>query len=52
MRLVGTTRVLSPVLAVVGPRWERRNWVGLKGYLESGRRIDPEVAPGPDRRRA
>jgi hypothetical protein len=52
MRLVGATRVLSPVLAVVGPRWERRNWVGLKGYLESGRRVDPEVAPGPDRRRA
>jgi hypothetical protein len=26
------------VLAVVGPGWERRNWVGLKEYLESGRR--------------
>ena len=38
MDLVGPMRVLSPVLAVVGPRWERRNWVGLKDYLESGRR--------------
>jgi uncharacterized protein YndB with AHSA1/START domain len=35
--LVGRMRVLSPVLAVIGPRWERRNWVGLKDYLESGR---------------
>jgi uncharacterized protein YndB with AHSA1/START domain len=38
MDLVGPMRVLSPVLAVIGPRWERRNWVGLKDYLESGRR--------------
>ena len=38
MRLVGPMRLLSPVLALVGPRWERRNWVGLKAYLESGRR--------------
>ena len=37
MRLVGWMRPLSPVLAVVGPRWERRNWVGLKHHLESGR---------------
>ena len=36
MRLVGWMRPLSPVLAVVGPRWERRNWVGLKHHLESG----------------
>jgi uncharacterized protein YndB with AHSA1/START domain len=38
MGLVGPMRVLSPVLALVGPRWERRNWVGLKEYMESGRR--------------
>lgn len=38
MGLVGPMRVLSPVLAVIGPRWERRNWVGLKKYVESGRR--------------
>jgi uncharacterized protein YndB with AHSA1/START domain len=38
MDLVGPMRVLSPVLSVLGPRWERRNWVGLKDYLESGRR--------------
>lgn len=37
MSLVGPTRVLSPVLALVGPGWERRNWVALKRYLESGR---------------
>lgn len=35
MGLVGAMRVLTPVLAVVGPRWERRNWVGLKEYMES-----------------
>ncbi|RYU10195.1 SRPBCC family protein [Nocardioides iriomotensis] len=35
MSLVGPMRVLSPVLALVGPRWERRNWVGLKTYVES-----------------
>jgi uncharacterized protein YndB with AHSA1/START domain len=38
MGLVGPMRVLSPVLAVIGPGWERRNWVGLKDYMESGRR--------------
>ncbi|HET6530020.1 MAG TPA: SRPBCC family protein [Actinoplanes sp.] len=37
MGLVGPMRVLSPVLAVIGPAWERRNWVGLKDYMESGR---------------
>jgi hypothetical protein len=37
MGLVGPMRVLSPVLALIGPAWERRNWVGLKDYLESGR---------------
>ena len=35
MRLVGVSRVLAPVLALVGPSWERRNWVGLQHYLES-----------------
>ena len=38
MGMVGAARVLSPVLALVGPRWERRNWVDLKTYLESGHR--------------
>ena len=38
MRLVGPMRVLTPVLAVIGPGWERRNWVGLKEYIESGHR--------------
>jgi hypothetical protein len=38
MGLVGPMRVLSPVLALIGPQWERRNWVGLKQYMESGRR--------------
>jgi hypothetical protein len=36
MHLVGAMRVMTPVLALVGPRWERRNWVGLKQYVESG----------------
>ena len=35
MRLVGAWRLLAPVLALVGPSWERRNWVGLKDYVES-----------------
>ncbi|HSK54080.1 MAG TPA: SRPBCC family protein [Jiangellales bacterium] len=38
MGLVGRMRVLSPALAVIGPGWERRNWVGLKRYMESDRR--------------
>jgi hypothetical protein len=38
MGLVGPMKAMSPVLALVGPRWERRNWVGLKQYIESGRR--------------
>jgi uncharacterized protein YndB with AHSA1/START domain len=33
--LVGPMRVLSPLLSVVGPSWERRNWLGLKQYMES-----------------
>nr|MDT0656409.1 SRPBCC family protein [Micromonospora sp. DSM 115978] len=37
-RLRGPMRLLSPVLALAGPAWERRNWVGLKEYVESGRR--------------
>ena len=37
MGLVGPMRLLSPVLALIGPAWERRNWVGLKEYMESGR---------------
>ena len=35
MRLLGPMRLLSPVLTLVGPRWERRNWVDLKRYVES-----------------
>ena len=38
MALVGRMRLLSPVLPFIGPGWERRNWVGLKKYMESGRR--------------
>ena len=38
MGLVGPMRMLSPVLALIGPRWERRNWVSLKEYMESGHR--------------
>jgi uncharacterized protein YndB with AHSA1/START domain len=34
MRLVGPMRLLTPVLRLVGPRWERRNWIDLKDYLE------------------
>ena len=41
MDLIGPMRLLSPVLAVVGPRWERRNWVGLKDHLEAGRGARP-----------
>lgn len=40
MGLAGPMRLLSPVLALVGPSWERRNWVGLKDYVEAHR-------PGP-----
>jgi hypothetical protein len=38
MGLVGAMKLMSPVLALIGPRWERRNWVGLKQYIEAGRR--------------
>jgi glyoxylase-like metal-dependent hydrolase (beta-lactamase superfamily II) len=34
MRLVGPMRLLTPVLRLVGPRWERRNWIDLKDYHE------------------
>lgn len=37
MRLAGPMRMLSPVLALIGPAWERRNWVGLKEYMETPR---------------
>lgn len=33
--LRGAMRTLSPLLRAVGPRWEYRNWVGLKGFMES-----------------
>ncbi|GAA1036338.1 hypothetical protein GCM10009557_46820 [Virgisporangium ochraceum] len=33
--LVGPMKILSPLLAVVGPAWERRNWVGLRTFMES-----------------
>ncbi len=36
MRLRGAMRVLSPVMRAVGPRWEHRNWAGLKQLMESG----------------
>jgi len=38
MRLLGAARVLSPVLRAIGPRWEHRNWVGLKQFMENGPR--------------
>lgn len=37
MALLGPMRMLSPVLSLIGPSWERRNWVGLKNYIESDR---------------
>jgi uncharacterized protein YndB with AHSA1/START domain len=36
MRLRGAMRVLSPVVRAIGPRWEHRNWAGLKQLTESG----------------
>jgi uncharacterized protein YndB with AHSA1/START domain len=35
MRLRGAMRVLSPLLSAIGPRWEYRNWAGLKRFMES-----------------
>jgi uncharacterized protein YndB with AHSA1/START domain len=37
MRLRGAMRALSPVVRAIGPRWEHRNWAGLKQFMESGR---------------
>jgi len=45
LRLVGPLRMLPPVLALIGPGWERRNWVGLKEYMESGRRRAGPLQP-------
>ena len=39
MDLLGSMRMLSPILALIGPAWERRNWRGLKEYMESIRRL-------------
>ncbi len=41
MGLAGPMKALSPVLALIGPRWERRNWLGLKEYVEAGHRQGP-----------
>jgi uncharacterized protein YndB with AHSA1/START domain len=38
MRLRGAMRVLTPLMCAVGPRWEYRNWVGLKNLMERGPR--------------
>lgn len=38
MTMIGPMRLMSPLLAVIGPSWERRNWVGLKDFMESGGR--------------
>jgi hypothetical protein len=35
MRLRGALRVLSPLMRAIGPRWEYRNWAGLKQFMES-----------------
>ena len=37
MRLRGAMRVLSPLIRVIGPRWEYRNWAGLKKFAENAR---------------
>ncbi|MGE5291112.1 MAG: SRPBCC family protein [Micromonosporaceae bacterium] len=37
-RLRGMLRVLAPLMRLVGPRWEYRNWAGLKEFMESGAR--------------
>ena len=37
MRLRGAMRALSPVVRAIGPRWEYRNWAGLKQFMERGR---------------
>ncbi len=45
MSLNGPNRVLTPLLAVIGPSWERRNWVGLKEYVEAGRPDRTDMQP-------
>jgi hypothetical protein len=35
IRLRGAARVLSPLLRAIGPRWEYRNWAGLKQFMEN-----------------
>lgn len=35
LRLRGAARLLTPLVALTGSRWERRNWVGLRDYLEA-----------------
>jgi hypothetical protein len=34
-RLHGWVRMLGPVFALLGPKWERRNWERLRELLES-----------------
>ncbi len=34
IRLRGAMRVLSPLMRAFGPRWEYRNWAGLKQFME------------------
>jgi hypothetical protein len=34
MRLRGALRVLAPLMHAIGPRWEYRNWAGLKQFME------------------
>lgn len=34
MRLRGAMWALSPLIRALGPRWEYRNWAGLKQFLE------------------
>lgn len=40
MHLRGPSRVLTPLLWAIGPRWERRNWVDLKHFMERGGRAE------------
>ena len=40
MHLRGVSRFLSPLLWAIGPRWERRNWVDLKHFMERGGRAE------------
>lgn len=40
MHLRGPSRVLTPLMWAIGPRWERRNWVGLKHFMEAGGRAE------------